>query len=96
MLAALIPLLQPLLAGASFQAVVAGMTVTQWATLGDAILGALPTELKILGALHPLFTQVIADVQKAGNASSASMSAAAWAKQNSGVMWPDVGEGDNR
>lgn len=90
LLAALLPILGPLLAGTPLATVVGGITLTQWIGLGGAVLGAAPSELTALNqiaqAIQPAFGQFISkltnDVKNANSPHAAAASAVGWFAQN--------------
>lgn len=82
MLAALLPILVPLLSGGSLATIAAGVSGAQWLALGEAVLSGLPSEVDALASLGPLFEQLVSDVRVAGEAGAAVLSARGWVANN--------------
>jgi len=84
-LVALIPIFQGALAGQAIGAVIAALTLQQWAGIAGAIAGfavaelepSTQTQIDALLKSHPVLVQLIADVEKLG-----PQKAAANAKDN--------------
>jgi hypothetical protein len=85
-LVALLPLLGPLLTGASLPAAVGAVSLTQWITLGGAVLSAAPGDLEALqalgGGLGPFLADLFAHTKAAGTPHGASASATLWLARN--------------
>lgn len=82
MLLALLPIIQALIGGAGISTVLAGVTASQWITIGAAALKAAPAEIQIVRGLHGLLDHVIGAVLSSGSALIASEAASAWLAAN--------------
>lgn len=78
---ALVPILQGLFAGTAINVVLAGLTISQWATIAGAIAGfitpivedALKPEVEAaIRGLHPVMNQMFDDVKNHGPQVAAS------------------------
>lgn len=82
MLVALAPIIMALIGGSSFTAAAAALSIPQWLAIGDAVLKALPEEIKVAKDLHGVLGSVIAMVLKSGNPGMAPVAAREWFAAN--------------
>jgi hypothetical protein len=59
----LIAIISALVGGASLSSIVAGMSITQWIALAEALYAAEPSILKVLGDLDPVLESLVTNIK---------------------------------